>query len=70
MVVQPSINSLRASGLDIPPQAEQSMETLQELVQHLEDRAKEGTLRSDKDAYALLHAADANSGNDESRNNL
>lgn len=52
---QASINSLKESGVEINPQIEESMENLQLLMRHLQERSKEGTLRSDKDPYALLH---------------
>ncbi|KAK2861853.1 hypothetical protein Q5P01_001386 [Channa striata] len=55
-LVQASINSLRAAGVDIEPQLEETLENLQGLVLHLEERSREGTLRSDKDSYALLPA--------------
>ncbi|KAK2915291.1 NFX1-type zinc finger-containing protein 1 [Channa argus] len=53
-LVQASINSLRTSGVDIEPQVEETLENLHVLVLHLEERSREGTLRSDKDNYALL----------------
>ncbi|XP_040890146.1 NFX1-type zinc finger-containing protein 1 [Toxotes jaculatrix] len=53
-LLQASINSLRASGVDIQPKMEESVEGLQGLVQHLQERSREGTLRSDRDTYALL----------------
>uniref|UniRef100_A0A3B4AX81 RZ-type domain-containing protein n=1 Tax=Periophthalmus magnuspinnatus TaxID=409849 RepID=A0A3B4AX81_9GOBI len=53
-----AINSLRTSGVDVPAQIEENMEQLQELVRHLQTRSREGTLRSDKDNYALLPAGE------------
>ncbi|XP_059186152.1 NFX1-type zinc finger-containing protein 1 isoform X2 [Centropristis striata] len=53
-LLEASINSLRASGVDIQPQTEQSVESIQELIKHLQERSREGTLRSDKDTYAFL----------------
>ncbi|KAM9410372.1 NFX1-type zinc finger-containing protein 1 [Pholidichthys leucotaenia] len=53
-VLQPSINHLRASGVDILPQVEEKVERFQDLITHLQERSREGTLRSDKDTYALL----------------
>lgn len=38
------------------------MENLQLLIRHLQERSKEGTLRSDKDPYALLHNMGADPG--------
>ncbi|KAJ0068273.1 hypothetical protein NL108_004666 [Boleophthalmus pectinirostris] len=49
-----AICSLRTSGVDVPAQIEANMEHLEKLVRHLEIRSREGTLRSDKDTYALL----------------
>ena len=53
-LLQASINSLRASGVDIQPQVEERVESVQGLIKHLQERAREGTLRSDRDTYALL----------------
>ncbi|XP_070700533.1 NFX1-type zinc finger-containing protein 1 [Pempheris klunzingeri] len=53
-LLQASINSLRASGVDFQPQMEESVESLQGLIKHLQERSREGTLRSDRDNYALL----------------
>ncbi|XP_068451312.1 NFX1-type zinc finger-containing protein 1 [Clinocottus analis] len=53
-LLKTSINHLRASGVDIQPQTEESVENLEGLIKHLEERSREGTLRSDKDTYALL----------------
>uniref|UniRef100_A0A7N8XVC0 Zinc finger, NFX1-type containing 1 n=1 Tax=Mastacembelus armatus TaxID=205130 RepID=A0A7N8XVC0_9TELE len=53
-LLQASINTLRASGVNIQPQIEDSCENLQTLVQHFQERSREGTLRSDRDTYALL----------------
>uniref|UniRef100_A0A3Q0SGU1 Zinc finger NFX1-type containing 1 n=1 Tax=Amphilophus citrinellus TaxID=61819 RepID=A0A3Q0SGU1_AMPCI len=53
-LLQGSVNSLRASGVDIKPEIEERMESLQDLIRHLQERAREGTLRSDRDTYALL----------------
>ncbi|XP_072237874.1 NFX1-type zinc finger-containing protein 1 isoform X2 [Leuresthes tenuis] len=53
-LLQASINSLRASGEDIQPQMEENVENLKGLIEHLEGRSREGTLRSDRDTYVLL----------------
>lgn len=53
-LLQASINSLRAAGVDIQPQVEEKVESVQGLIKHLQERAREGTLRSDRDTYALL----------------
>uniref|UniRef100_A0AAX7V2B9 RZ-type domain-containing protein n=1 Tax=Astatotilapia calliptera TaxID=8154 RepID=A0AAX7V2B9_ASTCA len=57
-LLQASINSLRASGVDFQPQIEESVEQLQDLITHLQNRAREGTLRSDRDTYAFLPSGD------------
>uniref|UniRef100_A0A4W6EBA4 Zinc finger NFX1-type containing 1 n=1 Tax=Lates calcarifer TaxID=8187 RepID=A0A4W6EBA4_LATCA len=54
-VLQLSINSLRAMGVNIQPQMEETLEGLQDLVRHLQERSREGTLRANRDTYALLH---------------
>lgn len=59
---QASVKSLKESGVKINPQMEESMENLQLLLRHLQERFKEGTLRSDKDSYALLHNMGADPG--------
>uniref|UniRef100_A0A7N6AWJ7 RZ-type domain-containing protein n=1 Tax=Anabas testudineus TaxID=64144 RepID=A0A7N6AWJ7_ANATE len=53
-MAQASINGLRASGVDFQPEVEEMVENIQGLVRHLEERSREGTLRSDRDTYALL----------------
>ncbi|MEE6526641.1 hypothetical protein FKM82_027398, partial [Ascaphus truei] len=42
-----SINALRASGVDIGEPMEESLERVTALIQHLQDRRREGTLRVD-----------------------
>lgn len=61
--LQASINSLKTSGVEIQPQTEESVENLQGLIRHLKERSREGTLRSDRDTYALLRAGGDNPGN-------
>jgi len=56
-LLKASINHLRASGVVIQPQTEESVENLEGLIKHLQERSREGTLRSDKDTYALLPIA-------------
>ncbi|KAM7422964.1 hypothetical protein PAMA_010818 [Pampus argenteus] len=62
MLIPTSINNLRASGVDIQAQVEENLEILQGLVTHLRERSREGTLRSDKDTYALLNTRGDNPG--------
>lgn len=61
--LQASINSLKTSGVEIKPQIEESMEHLVILLRHLQERTREGTLRSDRDTYALLPTRGAIPGN-------
>ncbi|XP_041800203.1 NFX1-type zinc finger-containing protein 1 isoform X2 [Chelmon rostratus] len=63
--LQASINSLKTSGVEIQPQTEESVENLQGLIRHLKERSREGTLRSDRDTYALLRAGGDNPGEEE-----
>ncbi|KAM7006466.1 NFX1-type zinc finger-containing protein 1 [Tautogolabrus adspersus] len=52
--IKPIIDRLRASGVDIQPQVEERVVGVQCLIEHLEERSREGTLRSDKKTYPLL----------------
>lgn len=52
--LQSAVSTLKAAGVVIRRQTEESMETVQDLIKHLQERSREGTLRSDKDTYALL----------------
>ncbi len=52
--LQVAINTLKTSGVEIQPQVEESLESVQGLIKHLKERSREGVLRSDKDTYALL----------------
>ncbi|XP_069003772.1 NFX1-type zinc finger-containing protein 1 [Embiotoca jacksoni] len=64
-LLQASVNSLRASGVDILPQTEETVENLRGLIGHLQERSREGTLRSDKDTYAFLSTSGDNPGEEE-----
>ncbi|XP_017264129.2 NFX1-type zinc finger-containing protein 1 isoform X2 [Kryptolebias marmoratus] len=64
-LLQASVNSLRASGVDIYPHTEDKMENLKGLIEHLQQRSREGTLRSDKDTYALLATGGDNPAEDQ-----
>ncbi|XP_062302008.1 NFX1-type zinc finger-containing protein 1, partial [Osmerus eperlanus] len=55
-LLRAAINGLRASGVDILPRTEENLERLQGLVGHLQEKTRDGTLRSDKDSYSLLPA--------------
>ncbi|XP_034642892.1 NFX1-type zinc finger-containing protein 1 [Trachemys scripta elegans] len=51
-VLPASINALRASGVDITEQIEKNMEKVLTLIQHLQEKRREGTLRADN--YTLV----------------
>ncbi|XP_061865168.1 NFX1-type zinc finger-containing protein 1 [Colius striatus] len=51
-VLPASINALRASGVDITEETERSLSKVQMLVQHLQEKRREGTLRADN--YTLM----------------
>lgn len=60
--LQAATNSLKASGVQIELQVEESVENIQVLMTHLQERSREGTLRSDRDKYVLLHNSGAEPG--------
>ncbi|MEQ2177458.1 hypothetical protein GOODEAATRI_003729 [Goodea atripinnis] len=64
-MLQASVNTLRASGVDILPKIEEKMETLKGLIEHLQERSRKGTLRTDRDTYALLTDGDDNQGEEQ-----
>ncbi|XP_068120429.1 NFX1-type zinc finger-containing protein 1 [Hyperolius riggenbachi] len=51
-LIPQSINSLRASGVEVEEQIEQSLDRVSNIIEHLQDRKKEGTLRVD--TYMVL----------------
>ncbi|KFV02581.1 NFX1-type zinc finger-containing protein 1, partial [Tauraco erythrolophus] len=51
-VLPASINALRASGVDIAEETEKNLNKVQMLVQHLQEKRREGTLRADN--YTLM----------------
>ncbi|XP_051996715.1 NFX1-type zinc finger-containing protein 1-like [Xyrauchen texanus] len=53
-VLKPAINQLRASGVDMPNTVDEDLERIQGLIDHLQEKSREGTLRSDK--YSFLAA--------------
>lgn len=61
--LQASTNCLKESGVQISHQVEESVENVQVLMRHLQERSREGTLRSDRDTYALLHNIGSEPGN-------
>ncbi|NXN81607.1 ZNFX1 protein, partial [Bombycilla garrulus] len=46
-VLTASINDLRAFGVDIPEETEKNLNTVQMIMQHLQEKRREGTLRAD-----------------------
>ncbi|XP_066055411.1 NFX1-type zinc finger-containing protein 1 [Chamaea fasciata] len=46
-VLTASINSLRAFGVDFPEETEKNLNKVQMLMQHLQEKRREGTLRAD-----------------------
>uniref|UniRef100_A0A8C1SPB0 Zinc finger, NFX1-type containing 1 n=1 Tax=Cyprinus carpio TaxID=7962 RepID=A0A8C1SPB0_CYPCA len=53
-LLKPTVNQLRASGVDILPSTNEDLERVQGLVAHLQEKSREGTLRSDN--YSFLAA--------------
>ncbi|NXA43061.1 ZNFX1 protein, partial [Eudromia elegans] len=51
-VLPASLNALRASGVDIAEETEKNLNKVQMLVQHLQEKRREGTLRADN--YTLM----------------
>lgn len=63
-MLEASINTLRASGVNFLPKIEEKIENLKALIEHLQERSRKGTLRTDKDTYALL-TSEENQGEDQ-----
>uniref|UniRef100_A0A8C1KBB8 Zinc finger, NFX1-type containing 1 n=1 Tax=Cyprinus carpio TaxID=7962 RepID=A0A8C1KBB8_CYPCA len=53
-LLKPTVNQLRASGMDILDNTDEDLEKVQGLVDHLQEKSREGTLRSDN--YSFLAA--------------
>ncbi|KAG9276956.1 NFX1-type zinc finger-containing protein 1 [Astyanax mexicanus] len=51
-LLKPVVNQLRASGVDISATVEEDLEKIQAMVDHLQEKARDGTLRSDN--YTIL----------------
>ncbi|KAF6089884.1 zinc finger NFX1-type containing 1 [Phyllostomus discolor] len=47
-----SLNALRASGVDIEEETEKNLEKVQTIIEHLQEKRREGTLR--EDTYTLV----------------
>ena len=54
VVLRASLIGLRDSGVDIELQTEEKLEDIQALIQQLQERSREGSLRSDRDHLPLL----------------
>nr|XP_006003202.1 PREDICTED: NFX1-type zinc finger-containing protein 1 [Latimeria chalumnae] len=50
-VLQPAVNALRATGVSISDQTEKNLEKVQNIIQHLQEKRREGTLKSDTYIY-------------------
>ncbi|XP_061894235.1 NFX1-type zinc finger-containing protein 1 isoform X1 [Entelurus aequoreus] len=55
-LLQASMNKLQTAGVNIPAQVAESVEKLENLVKHVQDRSCEGTLHPGRDTYSLLHS--------------
>ncbi len=53
-LLKPTVNQLRASGVDVLDNTDEDLERVQGLVNHLQEKSREGTLRSDN--YSFLAA--------------
>ncbi|KAG1963351.1 NFX1-type zinc finger-containing protein 1 [Pimephales promelas] len=53
-LLKPTINQLRASGVDILDSTDGDLEKVQDMVDHLQEKSREGTLRTDN--YSFLAA--------------
>lgn len=58
-----TIDILKAIDLEIEPELEESVQRLQDLTKDLQERHREGTLRSDKDTFSILPATGTIPGN-------
>lgn len=56
-LLKPVVNVLRASGIDIQGTIDEDLEKIQGMVDHLQEKARDGTLRSDN--YTILLGDDA-----------
>ncbi|XP_051752119.1 NFX1-type zinc finger-containing protein 1 [Ctenopharyngodon idella] len=65
-LLKPTINQLRASGVDILDSTDEDLERVEGLVNHLQEKSREGTLRSDKYSF-LADDEDAPPGEEDFR---
>ncbi|XP_051562536.1 NFX1-type zinc finger-containing protein 1-like [Myxocyprinus asiaticus] len=54
-VLKPTVNQLRDSGLNIPNTIDEDLERIQGLVNHLQEKSREGNLRSDKYSFVAAN---------------
>ncbi|XP_067856716.1 NFX1-type zinc finger-containing protein 1-like isoform X2 [Heptranchias perlo] len=47
LVLDPTVNTLRAAGVSIGDQIENSLEKVKNIIQHLQERKRDGTLKTD-----------------------
>uniref|UniRef100_A0A4W3IT70 Zinc finger NFX1-type containing 1 n=1 Tax=Callorhinchus milii TaxID=7868 RepID=A0A4W3IT70_CALMI len=55
LVLEPTVNTLRAAGVSIGDQIEKSMEKVQNIIHHLQERRRDGTLRTDTRLFLDPH---------------
>ncbi|KAG7326586.1 hypothetical protein KOW79_009987 [Hemibagrus wyckioides] len=66
-LVKPVVNQLRASGVDIRHTIDEDLDKIQGMVEHLQEKARDGTLRSDN-YTVLIGNDDTPEGEDDFRN--
>ena len=54
VLLRASLSGLRDSGVDIECQTEEKLEDIQALIKQLQERSRDGSLRSDRDHLPLL----------------
>ncbi|XP_072540909.1 NFX1-type zinc finger-containing protein 1 [Salminus brasiliensis] len=67
-LLKPVVNFLRASGIEIQATLEEDLEKIQAMVDHLQEKAREGTLRSDN--YTILMGNEDTPPGDEDFKNM
>ncbi|CAL8339331.1 unnamed protein product [Lota lota] len=68
VLLRASLIGLRDSGVDIELQTEEKLENIQALIHQLQERSREGSLRSDRDHLPLLSDQLDNQGEEELEN--
>lgn len=67
-LLKPVINQLRASGIDIRNTIDEDLEKIHGMVEHLQEKARDGTLRSDN--YTVLLGNDGTPEGEEDFRNM